>query len=105
LATAEQRYIKLAGKLQGEVVSVRDSGNIVTSITSEQLSEVPTDESVIIRCDGHTTAGIFPADHDQPEMTFLAVLGSDDQLELILVGDSAHKFLGIRVGANVTVKW
>lgn len=86
-------------------MSVCESGDIVTSITREQLSETPTDESVTIRCDGHTTAGIHPADHGQPEMTFLAVLNNDDHLELVLVGDSAHKFLGIRVGATVVVKW
>ncbi len=95
----------MAGKLQGEVVSVRESGDIVSSITREQLSNAPTDESVTIKCDGHKTVGIFPADHNEPEMTFLAILGSDGHLELVLVGDSAYKFLGIREGAAVTVKW
>ena len=95
----------MGGKLQGKVISVRDSGDIVTSLTRDQLAAAPTDESVTVLCAGHKTAGIFPADHSEPEMTFLAVLGDDDQLELLLVGDSAYKFLGIREGAAVTVKW
>ncbi len=95
----------MGGKLQGEVISVRESGDIVTSLTREQLAPAPTDDSVTVLCDGHKTAGIFPADHSEPEMTFLAVLGKDDHLELMLVGDSAYKFLGIREGAVVTVKW
>ena len=95
----------MAGKLQGEVVSVSESGDAVTSISNDQLAEAPTDDRVTIRCNGHKTAGIFPSDHNQPEMTFLAVLGSTGFLELQLVGDSAHKFLGIRAGADVTVQW
>lgn len=95
----------MAGKLQGEVVSVRASGDIVTSIYADQLAEAPRDERVSIHCDGHVTAGIFAAEHSEPELTFLAVLNHDGQLELSLVGDSAAKFLGIRPGAVVIVKW
>ena len=86
-------------------MSVRDSGDVVTSIHADQLAQAPRDERVTIDCDGHVTAGIFSAEHDQPEMTFLAFLNHDGQLELSLVGDSAAKFLGFRTGARVTVKW
>ena len=95
----------MAGKLQGEVVSVRDSGDVVTSISVDQLVEVPRDQRVTIHCDGHVTAGIFPADHNEPEMTFLAVLNAEGQLELSLVGDSATRFLGFQPGSVVTLKW
>ena len=86
-------------------MSVRESGDVVTSIRADQLVEAPRDERVTIHCDGHVTAGIFAADHSEPQMTFLAVLNSEGQLELSLVGDSAAKFLGFRPGAVVTVKW
>ena len=75
--------------LQGEVVSVAESGDLLTNVTGEQLAEAPRDETVSIRCDGHTTMGIYPADHDQPEFTFLAVLDAEDRWCLSLVGESA----------------
>jgi S-adenosylmethionine hydrolase len=97
--------VEVAGKLRGTVVSVSAGGDLVTDITAAQLEGVPTDESVSIHCDGHVTAGIFPVDHGQPEMTFLARLGESGCLELALVGDDASSFLGIRPGARVLIKW
>ena len=61
--------------LQGQVVSVTESGDLVTDIPIADLAATPRDEQVNIRCDGHVTSGIFPADHGQPEMTFVAVEG------------------------------
>ena len=91
-------------KLKGEVVSVKDSGDLVTDISSDQLEGVPRDESVTVKCDGHVTAGIYPPNHEQPELTLLAIAG-DEHLELILVGESASAFLGIKPGSAVEVKW
>ena len=96
---------RLAGKLKGEVVAVADSGNLVTDISADQLADVPRDESVTIKCDGHATSGIFPADHDQPPFTFLAMLSEAGLLELCMVGESASKFLGIKPGSSITVAW
>ena len=95
----------MAGKLKGEVVAVAESGNLVTDITADKLAEVPRDESVTIKCGGHTTAGIFPADHDQPPFTFLAMVSEAGLLELCMVGESASKFLGIKPGSSITVAW
>jgi S-adenosylmethionine hydrolase len=92
-------------KLQGEVVSIRENGDLVTSITSAELHAAPRDERVVVSCDGHKTAGIFSHDHNQPEMTLIAMLGTDDRLEICLVGESATSFLGVPVGAAVTVEW
>jgi S-adenosylmethionine hydrolase len=91
-------------KLKGEVVSVKDSGDLITDISCEQLEGVPRDESVTIKCDGHVTAGIYPSDHQQPALTLLAIAG-DETLELSLVGESASAFLGIKPGSTVEVKW
>lgn len=95
----------MAGKLKGEIVSVDATGNLISDITEHQLNGVPRDESVTIRCDGHTTIGIFPQDHKEPEMTFLAFLDADRRLALALVGASAASFLGIRTGSSVVVSW
>ena len=56
-------------------------------------------------CDGHVTSRIFPADHQQAEMTFLVVQGESGFLELLLVGDSASAFLGFKPGSVVALKW
>ncbi len=95
----------MAGKLNGEVISIDAAGNLVTDIRSSQLEDVPRDERVLVSCDGHKTFGIFPSHHAQPELTFLAVLGDDKQLQLIMVGESAHDFLGIQRGSKVVITW
>ncbi len=95
----------LAGSIKGKVVSITESGDAITDISVDQLDGVPHDDRVSISCDGHVTSRIFPVDHEQPEMTFLAVHGPSGFLELLLVGDSASAFLGIAPGSDVVVKW
>jgi S-adenosylmethionine hydrolase len=92
-------------QIEGTVVSINEAGNLVTSITAEQLRGVPTDESVSICCDEHETIGIFQLDHNQPESTLLALIGESGHLELSIVGISASDMLGIRGGEKVVVKW
>jgi S-adenosylmethionine hydrolase len=87
------------------VVSIDEQGAAITDIANERLASVPTDEQVTIRCEGHVTSCIFPAEHHQPDMTFLAVCGRSGFLELMLVGDSVASFLGIGPGSTVTVHW
>lgn len=95
----------LPGKIQGAVLSVDSFGNLITDITEAMLAEAPRNESVRIICDEHETQGIFRAYSDQPEFTFLALIGSNGHLELAIVNDSAAGMLGIRPGAAVTVAW
>ena len=93
----------MAGRIQGSVVSVTAAGSLVTDITADRLRDAPRDERTQVRCDEHFTQGIFPPEHGEPEMTFLAVLGESGPLQLEIVGDSASLMLGIRVGQRVTV--
>ena len=95
----------MAQTIEGQIVSVDPAGNLVTDISAEQLEHVPRGDSVAIRCDGHETTGIYSKDHDQPEMTFIAVVSDDGKLQLTIVGESAHLMLGIRVGEKVLVAW
>jgi S-adenosyl-L-methionine hydrolase (adenosine-forming) len=96
---------RVANKIEGEVVEVDSFGNLITNITRDMLAGVPTDESVTIECDEHTTQGIFRAYEDQPAMTLVALIGSSDHLELAIVGDTAAIMLGVTVGTPVQVKW
>ena len=96
----------MAGKIQGTVVSISDEGIAITDIAVDQLADVPAeDDSVSISCEGHTTQKIFPVEHGQAEMTFIAAQGKSGFLEISLVGDSVATFLGIKAGSDVTVKW
>ncbi|HTN77982.1 MAG TPA: SAM hydroxide adenosyltransferase [Pirellulaceae bacterium] len=96
----------MARKIEGTVIAISDSGNLVTSITAAQLIEVPRgSEAVNIICDEHETLGIFDLEHQEPPMTLLALVGNSGNLELEIVGDSAKIMLGVRVGEKVVVKW
>lgn len=95
----------MANKIAGKIISVSPAGDLVSDISADQLPDVPRDDSVSISCDGHATVGIFAADHQEPEMTLLAMLNAEDQLQIRLVGASAAEFLGIKVGSALVVKW
>lgn len=87
------------------MVAITAEGDLVTSIASDQLKSAPRDPSVLISCGDHETVGIFPPDHQEAPMTFLAILKEGGPLTLVIVGDSAKMMLGIAVGEQVTVKW
>lgn len=95
----------MANRVDGKVVTVDGHGNLVTDITREMLARAPNDDSVVIHCDGHETYRIFSDFSDQPAMTLVAVFGSDDQLVIAIVDDSAKIMLGVDVGETVEVRW
>lgn len=99
------RTATVANKITGEIVSIDSFGNLVTNITREMLSDVPTDDTVAVRCDDHETHSIFTTYADQPPMTLIALIGSNDQLEIAIVDDSAKIMLGVAVGTPVEVSW
>ncbi len=92
-------------RIQGQVTAIDSFGNLITNITREMLAAAPTDDRVGVFCDEHETRGIFTAYADQPAMTLIALIGSNDMLELAIVDDSAAIMLGVKVGAAVEVKW
>jgi S-adenosylmethionine hydrolase len=96
---------KVANRIEGQVTAIDSFGNLITNITREMLAGVPTDESVTVACDEHETQGIFTAYAEQPAMTLIALVGSNDCLELAIVDDSAKIMLGVSVGAPVEVRW
>ena len=95
----------MANRIEGQVVAVDGRGNLVTDITREMIADAPNDDSVVIHCDGHETYRIFADFADQPPMTLVAVIGTNNQLELAIVDDSAKIMLGVDVGETVEVRW
>ncbi len=96
---------KVANRIDGQVTAIDSFGNLITNITREMLAGVPTDETVGVFCDEHETRCLFDAYADQPPMTLIALVGSNDCLELAIVDDSAAIMLGVGVGAPVEVRW
>lgn len=95
----------MPGKITGKVVSISAAGNLVTDIPASQLADAPRDERLTVACDEHMTQGLFGADHQEPPMTLLALVGEHGTLELCIVGDSAAIMLGVRPGESVVVEW
>lgn len=96
---------RMANKIQGQVITIDSFGNLITNITRDMLADIPRDESVTVRCDEHETLGIFNVYGEQPPMTLVALIGSNDCLEIAIVDDSAEIMLGVGVGAPVEVIW
>ena len=96
---------KVANRIDGQVTAIDSFGNLITNITRDMLAGVPTDETVGVYCDEHETRCLFNAYADQPPMTLIALVGSNDCLELAIVDDSAAIMLGVGVGAPVEVRW
>ena len=95
----------MSGRIEGKVVSISEGGNLVTDIPCAALAEAPRNSAVTIRCDEHETMGLFTLGHQEPDFSFLALLGDSGFLELTIVGDSAKVMLGVRVGERVSVQW
>ena len=95
----------MSGLLEGEVVSIAKNGNFVTNFTAEQLSDVPRGDETRVACDEYETLNIFPAEHGQPDSTFLAMIGESGFLELGIVGIPAADMLEIKVGDKVKIQW
>ena len=93
------------GRIEGSIISIDDAGNLVSDIAAAQLEGAPTGEQLSITCDEHVTMGLFGLDHDQPEITLIALIGRSGNLELCIVGDSAKIMLGIALGEKVLIQW
>jgi S-adenosylmethionine hydrolase len=96
---------KVANRIEGQVTAVDSFGNLITNISREMLAGVPTDDTVGVFCDEHETRGIFTVYADQPPMTLIALIGSNNCMELAIVDDNAAIMLGVGVGAPVEVRW
>jgi len=96
----------VSGSIKGTVIEVDQQGSLVTDIASYRLAGAPRDASIKIMVDEHETFGLFEANHDQPDMTLIAILGAAEApLKIELVSDSASAMLGVRAGAPVEIVW
>jgi S-adenosylmethionine hydrolase len=96
----------LPNKIDGKVEKIGESGQLVTDISIEKLTQVPRgDDSVKIKFGGHETLGIFPASHGQPDSTMVASEGESGFVEIEIVGISLSDMLGIKIETPVAISW
>lgn len=92
-------------RVEGVVLKIDSFGNLITNITADMLIGHPTDERACVICNIYETWGIYQAYGDNPSGTLVALIDSNDRLELAVVGESAAERLGIQVGMPVVVAW
>ena len=92
-------------RVEGIVLKIDSFGNLITNISAEMLAGHPTDDRACVICNIYETWGIYQAYGDNPSGTLVAIIDSDERLELAVVGESAAQRLGIQVGMPVVVAW
>ncbi|MBN2021363.1 MAG: SAM-dependent chlorinase/fluorinase [Pirellulales bacterium] len=92
-------------RVEGVVLRIDSFGNLVTNITADMLAGRPMDERACVVCNIYETWGIYNAYSEHPHGTFIALVSSQNCLELAIVGESAAARLGIQVGSPVVVAW
>jgi S-adenosylmethionine hydrolase len=92
-------------RIDGHVIEIDSFGNLITNITANIFAGRPTDRRACVVCNIYETWGIYRTYGDQPNGTFIALIGSNGRMELAIVGDNAARRLGIGAGAPVTIAW
>lgn len=92
-------------RIEGEVLEIDSFGNLITNITADMLARRPTDHRVCVVFNIYETWGIFRTYGHQLSGTLSAVIGSNDRLELAIIGDNAAQRLGVKAGTPVVLAW
>ncbi len=92
-------------RVEGVVLKIDSFGNLITNINAEMLIGHPTDERAMVICNIYETWGIYQAYGELPNGMLVALIDSNERLELAVVGESAAERLGIQVGMPVVVAW
>jgi S-adenosylmethionine hydrolase len=95
----------LAKKIEGKVIEVSDSGNLITDIAVDQFGDADRGDSFKVKFDGHETVGLYEIEHGQPAATMVASVNKAGVIEIEIVGISLSEMLGIGVGAPVGVEF
>jgi S-adenosylmethionine hydrolase len=90
------------GQITGVVLETDRFGNLGTNIPRTLL---PEGRTLAVRIAGHTLNGLSTTYGDVPPGKLLALIGSQDQLEIACRNGSAQDKLGVDRGQTVTVTW
>jgi S-adenosylmethionine hydrolase len=89
-------------RITGRIVEIDHYGNAVTNIPRELLGSVRL-EAMRVECAGQTVVGLTRTYGDAPPGSLVALVGSDDDVELAVVNDNAAELHGLTVGDEVVI--
>lgn len=89
--------------ITGYVVAVDSFGNLISNISTEDLSAIDDLSSVVVTCAGEATHGIIETYGQRPPGSLVALIGSSGKLEVAIVAGNAAQRLDAKVGNTVIV--
>ncbi len=92
------------GDLIGEVLDADRFGNLITSIASSRLSELPGRAAPAVEVEGRPVGGIVGSYAEGGEGKPAAIVGSTGRLEIFVKSGSARRLLNAGRGARVRVR-
>jgi S-adenosyl-L-methionine hydrolase (adenosine-forming) len=94
---------KSIGGVRGEVLYVDSFGNLITSLTRDELSELGDMARLTIECAGRAIRGVIPTYGAAMPGELVALLDSQGRLEIAVSGGHAARKLAVGMGQAVLV--
>ena len=92
-------------RIAGIVLCVDSFGNVISNIPAVCLPpSVPRDQ-LLVHCGGHEVRGVQTTYSERPAGTLLALVDSQDRLEVAISGGNAAAALRVQFGDPVVVTW
>jgi len=102
-ADLEQPAVGRNGELVGRIIHLDHFGNCITNITPDHLEQVGLHQQLIVKIIDQRIAGISRTFSDVAVGALIAVIGSNNRLELAVRNGSAAQTLGVGIGDTVRV--
>jgi S-adenosyl-L-methionine hydrolase (adenosine-forming) len=102
-AELEQPASGRNGGLVGRIIHVDHFGNCITNITPQHLAQAGLSEHMIVQIIDQRIAGLHRTFSDVPVGALIALIGSNDHLELAVRNGNAAQTLGVSIGDTVRV--
>jgi S-adenosyl-L-methionine hydrolase (adenosine-forming) len=102
-ATLEQPALGRGGELVGRIIHVDHFGNCITNITPEHLRSFGLGERVVAQIIDQRIPGLYRTYGESAPGTLIALIGSNNRLELAVCNGSAARTLGVGIGDAVKV--
>jgi S-adenosylmethionine hydrolase len=102
-ADLEQPAPGRTGGLVGRIIHVDHFGNCITNIPPQHLEQAGLSDQIVVRIIDQRIAGLRRTFSDVPVGALIALIGSNDHLELAVRNGSAAQTLGVSIGDTVRV--
>src|SRR5262245_31915260 len=103
-ADLEQPTGGRTGGLDGRIIHVDHFGNCITNITPGHLEQAGLDERLTVRIIDQQISGLHRTFADVPVGALIALIGSNNRLELAVRNGNAAQSLGVGIGDTVRVR-